>query len=179
MKTRTLTAILAVARDGTIGVNGKLPWHLPADLKRFKALTTGHAVIMGRKTWDSLGKPLPNRHNLVVSQILGKTEAAARGFLVFQGFEAALEAAWELDPHSFVIGGAQAYEALWPRVDRMELTAVDLCAHTLAVHGDEVTRFPCSQWGESSGWRVLTESAKEDHEGIPFQFITLERARDV
>lgn len=115
-----LTAILAVADDGTIGKDGALPWRIPEDLQRFKALTSSHAIIMGRRTFDSIGKALPFRRNIVAS------EAGARciGCEVYRTPVDALRAAYETDAEPFLIGGARLYARLWPLVTRVELTEV-------------------------------------------------------
>ena len=109
MPTPTLTVIAAVARNGVIGKDNRLPWHLPADLKHFKALTTGHTVIMGRKTWESLPerfRPLPGRQNIVVTRNAGY---AASGATVVNSLADAVAAA--SGSEAFVIGGAELYQA--------------------------------------------------------------------
>lgn len=102
------SVILAVAENGVIGRDGRLPWRIPADLRWFKDRTWGHTVIMGRRTWESLGRPLPGRRNLVVSRTEG---LAVPGAEVVPSLLAALERAWaEGDQEPFVIGGARLYE---------------------------------------------------------------------
>jgi dihydrofolate reductase len=113
--------IFAVARNRTIGIDGTLPWRLPDDLKRFRALTTGHAVIMGRKTWASLPRALPERQNIVVSRDAG---FAADGAEVVRSLDEALRVV-RCPPPVFCIGGAQIAQVALPRVDTLYLTEID------------------------------------------------------
>lgn len=115
-----LSIIAAVADNGVIGQAGHLPWHLPADLQHFKALTLGKPVLMGRKTWSSLGRPLPGRRNLVLTR---DPRYRAPGAETFTSLPAALQAA-AAQPEVMVIGGAQLYRALWPLVTTLFLTRV-------------------------------------------------------
>jgi dihydrofolate reductase len=126
-----IVLIAAVARNGVIGRDNALPWRLKADLARFRAHTLGHPVLMGRKTWESLGKPLPGRRNLVLTRQPGYTAAGAE---VFASADAALAAAAEA-AKVFVIGGAEIYRALLSRADILLLTEV-----AAEVTGD--ARFP-------------------------------------
>lgn len=141
-----VSVICAVASNGVIGKEKRLPWHLPADLKRFKALTMGRAVIMGRKTYESLGRPLPGRTNLVVTRQPGYR---AEGCRVAGSLEQAL-ALTQDNPEVFVIGGAMLYAQALPRADRIYLTEIHQ-----AFDGD--TRMPAL---DRSAWR---ETAREDH----------------
>ncbi|MCB9599578.1 MAG: dihydrofolate reductase [Sandaracinus sp.] len=121
---RPLALIAAVGRGGVIGDSTGhfgLPWHLPEDLKRFRALTTGHAVIMGRQTHELIGRPLPKRRNLVLSRRPG---LALEGVEVVSSLDEALERVAD-DPLPFVIGGAQIYAEALPRVTRLFVTEVD------------------------------------------------------
>jgi dihydrofolate reductase len=115
-----ITLIAAVARNGVIGREGRLPWRLPGDLQRFKAVTMGHPVIMGRKTWESIGRALPGRLNIVVSRTAG---LAAAGCVVAGSLDEALRAAGS-SPEVFVIGGAALYREVLPRADQLHLTRV-------------------------------------------------------
>lgn len=123
-----LVSVVAVAKNGVIGREGDLPWRIPSDLKRFKAVTLGKPVVMGRKTWDSLPrKPLPGRVNFVISRSL----TGAAGAHVYQDVEACLEAARGAAVEAgtdevCLIGGAQLYTDLLDRTDRIYLTEVDL-----------------------------------------------------
>ncbi len=115
-----LTLVAAVGANGVIGVAGGLPWRLPADLQHFKALTLGKPILMGRRTWDSLGRPLPGRRNLVVTRQAGFVAAGAE---VFATVEAALVAAAG-QPEMMVIGGGELYTQLLPQATVLELTEV-------------------------------------------------------
>jgi dihydrofolate reductase len=115
-----VSLVVAADERGGIGRDGGLPWHLPADLQRFKALTMGKPIVMGRRTWDSIGRPLPGRRSLVVSRQSG---LALEGAEVVDSLEAALHAARDA-PEVCVIGGAELYRAALPRADRIHLTRV-------------------------------------------------------
>ncbi|HEU5134643.1 MAG TPA: type 3 dihydrofolate reductase [Steroidobacteraceae bacterium] len=115
-----ITLIVAVADNGVIGRDNTLPWHLPEDLKRFKRLTMGKPMIMGRKTFDSIGKPLPGRRNIVVTR---DTNYQRVGVEVAHGAEAAIEAAAGA-PEVMVIGGADLFRLFLPRAGRIHLTRV-------------------------------------------------------
>lgn len=116
-----LTLVAAMARNRVIGNQGQLPWHEPADLAHFKRITTGHAVIMGRKTWESLGRPLPRRRNLVVTRQSG---FSAPGIEVHATLEAAIAAARATDPEPHIIGGGEIYAQALPLATRIELTEI-------------------------------------------------------
>lgn len=115
-----LSLIAALAANGVIGAGNALPWRLPEDLKRFKALTLGHPVIMGRKTFESIGRPLPGRRNIVLSR---RPEYFAAGCIVAHDLESALAAAGDAD-ELFVIGGGELYREALPLADRIYLTIV-------------------------------------------------------
>ncbi len=117
-----LALVAAVAKNGVIGKDGGLPWRLPEDLRHFKNVTTGHAMVMGRKTYDSIGRPLPNRRNLVVSRTEG---LVLEGVEVFGDLEAALQAAWQTDDEPRVIGGGTIYAQAIERATTLYLTEVD------------------------------------------------------
>ena len=123
-----IVIIAAIAENGVIGCAGKIPWHISADLKRFKRLTLGHPIIMGRKTYDSLGKPLPGRRNLVLTR-----GASIAGVDCFAGLDAALATC--RDETVFIIGGAELYRQALPLAAALLLTHVHR-----QVTGD--TRFP-------------------------------------
>lgn len=166
----TLVLIAAVAKNGVIGdtVDGKgvLPWRLPDDLKRFKALTLGHPVIMGRKTWESLGRPLPGRRNVVITR---NPDYQADGAVVVTSVDSALAACRDLDI-AFLIGGAEIYAQALAHADRMELTEV------LADYPGDA-RFPefdRRQWREASRSRQRCESGPDA--GLNYDFVTYLRA---
>ncbi len=161
-----VSLVVAMARNGVIGRDGKLPWHLPDDLKRFKATTVGRAVIMGRKTFESIGKALPNRQNIVITRRGELATATAQGCDVVASLEEALARVLVRD-ECFVIGGGEIYRAALPRADRILLTQVDA-----DVEGD--VRFPpfdAKEWTE-----VACEShpADERH-AYAFAIVTLQR----
>lgn len=145
-----LALIAALARRRVIGRAGALPWHAPEDLKRFKALTLGHALVMGRRTHLSIGRPLPGRRNLVVTRQPG---AAFTGCEVFGSLESALAAARDTDPLPFVIGGGELYAAALPRATHLFLTLLDLDVP------DGDTFFPA--WDEAAWREVKREVAGE------------------
>lgn len=116
-----ISIIAAVARKGVIGGNNDLLWHISEDLKRFKALTTGHPVVMGRKTWESLGRPLPNRINVVVTR---NEDFSAEGCTVARSLEEAFRL-FGPDEEIFVIGGGQIYAEAMPMADKLYITWVE------------------------------------------------------
>lgn len=116
-----LHLIVAHARNGAIGIDGKLPWYLPEDLKHFKRTTLGKPVIMGRKTWESLGRPLPGRKNVVITR---QADYVAEGACVVPTIEAALEAVKD-EPVAFIMGGAQIYQQTLPLVKVAHVTVIN------------------------------------------------------
>jgi len=114
--------IAAIAKNGVIGRGGTLPWHLADDLRRFKRLTMGHTLVMGRKTWESISRPLPGRRMVVITR---QTDYRADGVQVAGSLDDALAvAAAAGDEEAFVIGGAEIYRLAMPRTDRLYLTRV-------------------------------------------------------
>ena len=154
--------VAAVARNGVIGAGGKLPWHLPEDLAHFKRLTLGHPVIMGRRTWDSLGRPLPGRENIVISR---KPGFEAAGASVAGSVEGAIALCLG-EPVAFVIGGAEIYAAALPLADGLVLTELD---------GDYAgdTRFP--SW-DRKAWRASQREPHTSKDGVRYDFVLYERA---
>ena len=116
-----LALVAAVARNGVIGANNRMPWHLPAELRHFRTLTMGHRVIMGRKTWESLGRPLPGRENVIVSR---NAALVAPGCRVATSLAAALRDCTLPEP-MFGIGGAELYRIALPLADEIHLTEID------------------------------------------------------
>lgn len=162
--TAPIVLVLAMSDNCVIGDRGAIPWRIPEDMKRFKALTIGKPVIMGRRTWDSLPrKPLPGRSNIVITR---DTSWSAAGAIVAHSLGEALEKARSKNPSEIaVIGGAQIYNAALPLAARVELTEVHV-----TTSGD--TYFPAF---EKSAWR---ETAREKHttaDGLRYSFVTLER----
>ena len=158
-----ISLIAALGSNRVIGDKNTLPWHLPADLKHFKELTLGHPVIMGRKTFDSIGRPLPKRRNIVVSRRAG---SAITGCEVAGSFNEALRLVKD-EPEVFVIGGAQIFEQALPLVHRMYLTMVN---HEFP--GD--TYFPVY---DESKWRITNQKKfpGDEENPFPYSFVTLER----
>ena len=158
-----LTIIVAADLDNGIGINNTLPWRLPEDLAHFKRLTTGHAIIMGRKTFDSIGRPLPNRRNIVVSRNAEWQHAGAEAVT-------SLDEARKLvsgEAEAFIIGGAQIYQQALAIVDQVVLTRVG-------------GRFQCDAHFPDLPKAEWQETAREDHvsgEGLPYSFITLRRKK--
>ncbi len=147
---RTMLAlVVAVARNGVIGMGGTLPWRIPEDLRHFRRVTVGHAIIMGRKTWDSIGKPLPERRNIVVTR---NPELKLAGAEVVPSLEAALSLAHERDEEPRIIGGAELYRLALPQTTRIFLTEVDR-----EVEGD--TFFPALNRAE---WHEIERRPGED-----------------
>ena len=160
--TTRIYLIAAVAKNGVIGARGKLPWHLPEDLRHFKKLTLGHPVIMGRRTWESLGRPLPGRDNIVVTRTTGYE---APGASVAASLAAAI-ALCSGEPAAFVIGGAEIYAAALALADGLVLTEIQQ-----DFEGD--THFP--QW-DRSAWRVSQKETHTAADGVRFDFVLYERA---
>jgi dihydrofolate reductase len=117
-----IKAIIAIAKNYAIGKGGTLPWHYPADLKFFKETTTGHAIVMGRSTWDSIGRPLPNRLNIILSRTAEITESD--NIRVLRSKEDVLNLAETLDKDIFIIGGAKVFETFAEVIDRWIVTEV-------------------------------------------------------
>ena len=118
-----IIGIAAVARNGVIGNDGDIPWRIPEDWRRFKELTTGHLLIMGRKTYDSIGRPLPGRTTFVITR---DRMWRGDGVRAVPQLEEAFLQAYALSPAAiFVAGGGEIYRAAWPRLTRLEITEVD------------------------------------------------------
>lgn len=157
-----LDLIVAMDERGLIGRDGQLPWRLPEDLKHFRRLTVGKTVLMGRKTWDSLGKPLPDRENWVVSRNAAFRPAGAR---VFDSLEAALASPRATD--LVAIGGEAVFRAALPRARRLYLTRVHA-----TVDGD--VYFPAFDAAQFREVERADHPADAKH-AFPYSFITLER----
>jgi dihydrofolate reductase len=157
-----ISIIVAYAANRVIGRNGKMPWHLSEDLKRFRRLTMGHHIVMGRKTWESIGRLLPGRKHIIVSRKSGYDVPGAK---VVDSLEAAIAAARD-NSEIFVIGGGEIYPLVLPIADRILATEIDR-----EYEGD--TYFPELEEGK---WR---ETVREIHEdaasGLRYRFVTLER----
>jgi dihydrofolate reductase len=159
----SLTIVVAVADNGVIGRANTLPWRLPDDLKRFKELTLAKPVVMGRKTFDSIGKPLPGRTNIVISR---QPDLKIEGCVVVNSLPAAIVAA-RAAPEIMLIGGAQLYRSAMHMVGRIHLTRVHA-----DVAGD--TLFPIldmQQWRET----IVAEHPADDRHAYAFTFVVLDR----
>mgnify|MGYP003489134683 FL=1 len=162
-----LSLIVARAANGVIGADGGLPWHISADLKHFKALTVGKPIIMGRRTYDSIGKPLPGRHNIVLTR---NPDWRAAGVTVVPNLAEAIAAAG-LDPRAradeiMVIGGVAVFEEALPSARRVHLTEV----HAAPAGDTILPPFDPAIWAETT---------REDHDAASdtpgYSFVTLER----
>jgi dihydrofolate reductase len=161
-----ISILVAVAENGVIGRDGKLPWHLGDDLKRFKQLTTGHTIVMGRKTWESIGRVLPGRRNIVISR---HAEYSATGAEVVNSLDEAIalaEAAGERE--LFVIGGAEIYRLAMPQAERQYVTRV-----LVDVKGDAYF-----QNNRSGNWQLVESIAHgaDEKNDFPFVFEVYQRA---
>lgn len=163
-----LCLIAALNPKRVIGFQGKMPWHVPEDLKRFKALTMGSPVIMGRRTFESIGKALPHRRNLVVSRTFSEERARELNLELCCSLEEALERVKESDK-VFVIGGFAMYEEALPRASCLYLTEIDKDCE-----GD--TFFPEFKVGEGGFREVRRESFVSAREGLHCAFVDYERA---
>lgn len=164
-----LAVIVAAAENGTIGRNNALPWHLPEDLRYFKRVTMGKPIVMGRKTYESIGRPLPGRTNIVITR---SPDWNAEGVKVVHSLDAALSLAEDIaliDGASelMVIGGAEIYATALPAADRLYLTQVEA-----EVPGDAF--LPAVDW---SGWREVSRERHAASESNPFDysFVVYER----
>lgn len=147
-----LAMIVAMTAERVIGKDGRVPWRLPEDMRHFKRTTMGHAIVMGRKTWQETGRPLPGRRNIVV------TSREIAGVETHRTLEAALAAARATDPEPFVIGGGELYRAALPSATKLVVSWVH-GAHA----GD--TFFPEVDWTE---WREVERSAREGFDVVTY-----------
>jgi dihydrofolate reductase len=156
---KRVVMVAAVADNGVIGLDGDIPWSLPEDLKHFRATTKGNSVVMGRRTYESIGHPLPFRSNIVVTR---QADWAADGVLVAHSVADAIAMAADFEGDVMVIGGAQVYEAAMPFADVQVLTEVHLSPEGDTHYPD----FDRTEW---------TETKREPRDG--FDFVWLERTR--
>jgi dihydrofolate reductase len=159
-----ITIIVAMGKNREIGADNQLLWHLPKDLKHFKELTSGHPIIMGRKTYESIGKPLPNRTNIVISR---KNDWFEEGILIVGSIKEALKFAKKIDENVFIIGGGTIYEQTIDLADQLEVTLVDaeLKADTFFPKIDE------KKWLKTNE----TTHKKDEKNQFDFSFQTFER----
>ena len=157
--------VVAVAENGVIGRDNQLPWRLPEDLAYFKRVTMGHPVLMGRRTYESIGRPLPGRRNIVVTN---NREFSAPGCIVVHSLEEAWKAAGDADEVS-IIGGTALFQATLPLADRIHLTEVQA-----SVEGDTFfPHFDRREWRETE---VMRHGADARH-AYPFRIVVLDRRR--
>jgi dihydrofolate reductase len=157
-----VTIVVAIGENNAIGKNNQLLWYLPADLKHFKNITTGHTVIMGRKTYDSVGKPLPNRRNIIIT----RQDIAIDGCEVVKSIEDAL-ALVAHEEEVFIVGGAEIYRQSMHLTNRIYLTIVH-------------QKFDADSFFPEINYNEWQETEREDHQPdeknkLPYSFITLER----
>lgn len=157
----TLTLIVAIDAERGIGADNKLPWHLPEDLAHFKRLTSGHPIIMGRKTFDSIGRPLPNRRNIVITR---NPDWCHEGTEAVPSLQAAIVLAGAAP--AFIIGGAQIFTEAMPLADRIVVTEID---HTFQCD-TFFPLLPAGAWAESA--RTAYHS---DAHGYDYAFVTYDR----
>ncbi len=157
----TINVIAAMARNRVIGINNTLPWRLAADLQHFKALTMGHHIIMGRKTYESIGKPLPGRTTVIVTRA---AEYRVEGCLTATSIDAALAACGN-DTDIFFVGGADLYAQILPRANRLYLTEIQ-ADYT----GDAF--FPAL---DHAVWREIERRENTSPDGLGYHFVTYQR----
>jgi dihydrofolate reductase len=156
-----ISLIVAASTNNVIGNQGDLPWRLSADLRRFKKLTMGKPIVMGRKTWESIGRPLPGRHNIVVTR---QGDYAAQGCTVVSSVEAAIDAAGDAD-EIMIIGGSYIYDAFMAKADRIYMTRVHA-----DVDGDTwFPELPESEWIQE----VAGEHAADADNAHPCTFLNI------
>ena len=157
-----ISIIAAMDENRLIGSNNDLPWHLPADLQRVKQLTTGHAIILGRKNYESIGRPLPNRKNIVITT---NPDYEAPGCIVVNSIDAAIDAAEGED--IYIFGGARIYEQMFDLAERMYLTLIHA-----TFEGD--TWFPEYK---PDDWEVIEQQdfSADDKNKYDYSFVTLEK----
>ena len=157
-----LSLIAAMAKNRVIGSNNRLPWHLPADLRNFRRVTMGKPIVMGRKTFDSIGRPLPGRTNVVISR---NRNYRPEGCMIFHSIDTALHQLHHYE-EVMVIGGASFYEQLLPVAERLYLTLID---EDFA--GDTFfPQFDVSQWHQ-----IERHDFPADGEAAPYRFVILEK----
>lgn len=162
---KSLTLIAAMTPSGVIGKGSEIPWKISEDLKRFKRLTSEHTIIMGRKTFESIGRPLPNRTNIVVSQ----TWQTNQDRIVFNTFEDALRSAHDICDDPFVIGGGDIYRLALPYATKLEITYV---ARATEWHLGGTAFFPIT-YPNFWHWRCTKLEHATEHEDV--EFMTFER----
>ncbi|RDC63564.1 dihydrofolate reductase [Adhaeribacter pallidiroseus] len=160
-----IASVFAMSENRVIGKDNQLPWHLPADLKFFKNLTTGHPIIMGRKTFESIGKPLPHRTSIIITRQAGYSPPNC---IVLHDVPGAIQEALTINPNVFIIGGAEVLQQALPFIDTMYLTLIH-------AHFEGDTFYPeidPAQWQE-----VSRQNFEADEKNLyPYSFIKLQKS---
>lgn len=158
-----ISIIVAISENSAIGKNNQLLWHLPADLKHFKKITTGHPILMGRKTYDSIGKPLPNRRNIVISR---QQDLKITGVEIVNSIDEAISHCHN-EEEVFIIGGAEIYKSALALTNRIYLT-------TVHQHYEADAFFPILTKSE---WKEINQEyhAADEKNSVAYTFSTLER----
>lgn len=165
MSDTKISIIVAISENYAIGRNGTMPWHLGSDLKRFKEITTGGVVIMGRKTYESIGRPLPKRVNVVISRNMPETE----GVLVFRSIEDALNSSQIKGQNVFIIGGGEIYKQMMDKADNLYITEVK------TVVDDADTFFPAIdnlKWMEVNRMSYIKDE-KNDYDYVFVDYVRI------
>lgn len=160
-----ISLIVAMSSNRAIGLNGQMPWHLSADLKRFKQITMGSPILMGRKTFEAIGRPLPGRDNIIISRDPHYQQPGCR---VFSDIDSVLRACADC-PELYVIGGATLYEALLPRADYLYLTEI----HKIFAGDTFFPEIDLNQWREVERADVKNDQAVD----FSYSFLKLENTR--
>jgi dihydrofolate reductase len=159
-----IAAVVAMSENRVIGRQNKLPWHLPADLHHFKTITMGKPILMGRKTYESIGRPLPGRRNIIITR---DPAFQAPGCVIVNSIESAVTAAVDCDMEIFIIGGALLYEQFLPRIQRIYMTVIHA-----EIEGDAF--FPElneQEWQETE----RTSYSADEKNNFAYSFVTLVR----
>lgn len=164
----TISITASIGREREMGINGKVPWRLPEDLRRFREMTLGHPIIMGRKTYESIGHPLVDRKNIIITR--DPNFQTPEGAVVVNSFQTAVEIASNEDSEVFVIGGAEIYALALSSAKKMYLTHVDY-------HGPADTYFPDFDLSE---WNIVTKEIhqKSEPHQYNFEFVVYQRKTD-
>ncbi len=161
-----ISLLVAMDNNRLIGKDNDLPWHLPADLAYFKRVTMGHSIVMGRKTFDSIGRPLPGRENIIITR---NTDYKADWCKVIHSIEEVLEMNQE-DKELFIIGGAEIFKEVLPHADRLYITEIDA-----VFEGDTFfPAFPLSEWQKT----FSEEGPRDEKNPYDYKFVVYERTSD-
>lgn len=163
---KTSIIVAVQSRDNAIGRNtGELLFRISDDLKRFKSLTIGHPIVMGRKTYQSIGKPLPNRTNIIVTR---NNDFKAEGCITVNNLEEAIKKGGEIDSEIFIIGGGEIYKQALPYADRLYLTLVD---------SNETGEVYFPEWRGEFKKELSREERFDEKTGLRYEWVTLERVK--